>query len=185
MTDHEYEAVARLLRVRNAIDHELAQLINRPVTTGHLGEWIAAKIFEIELHERASHKGSDGIFTTGRLAGRSVNVKWYTKRENSLDMSSSSRPDVYLVMTGPFSSLVTSRGSARPLCVDEVYLFDAEELARALVQRGAAVGYAASVRKQEWVEAQIYPATSALLPLSSDQRAALALLRGMDGSGAP
>lgn len=178
MTDHEFEAVARLLRVRNAVDHELANLIDRPVTTGHLGEFIAAKIFGISLHERASHRGSDGVFGSGRLAGRSVNIKWYTKRENSLDMSSSSRPDFYLVMTGPYSALATSRGSQRPLCVHEVYLFEAEELAQAIEQRGTSVGVAAGVRQQEWADAQIYPKMSELLPLTDDQRSALELLSG-------
>jgi hypothetical protein len=177
MDDQQYEAVARLLRVRNAIDLELAQLIERPVTTGHLGEWIAAKVFGIALHERASHKGSDGTFTTGPLAGRSVNIKWYTKRENSLDMSSSARPDYYLVMTGPFSNLATSRGSARPLCVEEVYLFDAEALVRALTERGASVGYASSVRVKEWSDAQVYPTSVDFFPLSDEQRAALSLLK--------
>jgi hypothetical protein len=34
---------AALLRERNAIDAELARLIQRPMTSGHLGEWIAVE----------------------------------------------------------------------------------------------------------------------------------------------
>jgi hypothetical protein len=37
---------ASLLRERNTIDAELAGLIQRPMTSGHLGEWIAAQVFE-------------------------------------------------------------------------------------------------------------------------------------------
>ena len=44
---------AALLRARNAIDAELAELTGRPMTSGHLGEWIAAQIFDIELEASA------------------------------------------------------------------------------------------------------------------------------------
>lgn len=44
---------ASLLRERNAIDAELARLIQRPMTSGHLGEWIAAQVFDIELEVSA------------------------------------------------------------------------------------------------------------------------------------
>ena len=44
---------AALLRQRNAIDAELARLIQRPMTSGHLGEWIAAQVFGIELEASA------------------------------------------------------------------------------------------------------------------------------------
>jgi hypothetical protein len=37
--------VAALLHERNAIDAELARLTQRPMTSGHLGEWIAAQVF--------------------------------------------------------------------------------------------------------------------------------------------
>jgi hypothetical protein len=56
---------AALLRERNAVDGELAQLIQRPMTSGHLGEWIAAQIFDIELEPSAVAAGIDGRFRSG------------------------------------------------------------------------------------------------------------------------
>ena len=76
---------ATLLRERNAIDVELARLIHRPMTSGHLGEWIAAQIFDIELEASAVAAGIDGRFRSGPLQGLTVNIKWYLKREGLLD----------------------------------------------------------------------------------------------------
>src|SRR5260370_21687909 len=50
---------AALLRERNAIDAELARLIQRPMTSGHLAEWIAAQVFDIELAASAVAAGLD------------------------------------------------------------------------------------------------------------------------------
>jgi hypothetical protein len=72
---------AALLRERNAIDAELAHLIQRPMTSGHLGEWIAAQVFDIELEASAFAEAIDGRFRSGTLRGRTVNIKWYLKRE--------------------------------------------------------------------------------------------------------
>jgi hypothetical protein len=52
--------VAALLRERNAIDAELAGLIQRPMTSGYLGDWIAAQVFGIELEASAVAAGIDG-----------------------------------------------------------------------------------------------------------------------------
>ena len=41
---HSLARAATLLREPNAIDVELARLIHRPMTSGHLGEWIAEQI---------------------------------------------------------------------------------------------------------------------------------------------
>ena len=60
---------AILLRQRNAIDVKLARLIHRPMTSGHLGEWIAAQIFDIELEASAVAAGIDGRFRSGPFAG--------------------------------------------------------------------------------------------------------------------
>ena len=46
------------------------------MTAGHLGEWIAAQVFDIEL-ERSAYIG--GQFRTGPLQGQTVNMKWYLK----------------------------------------------------------------------------------------------------------
>lgn len=76
---------AALLCERNAIDAELARLIQRPMTSGHLGEWIAAQVFDIELGASAAAAGIDGRFRSGPLQGKTVNIKWYLKREGLLD----------------------------------------------------------------------------------------------------
>lgn len=62
------QRVAALLRERNAIDAQLASLIGRPMTAGHLGESIAGHVFDIELETSAITAGFDGRFTRGRSA---------------------------------------------------------------------------------------------------------------------
>ena len=72
---------AALLREPNEIDAKLARLMNRPMTSGHLGEWIGAQVFDIELEASAVAAGIDGRFRSGPLQGRTVNIKWYLKRQ--------------------------------------------------------------------------------------------------------
>jgi hypothetical protein len=122
------ERVAVLLRERNAIDAELAQLIQRPMTSGHLGEWIAAQVFDIELETSAAAASIDGRFRAGPLHDRTVNIKWYPKREGLLDTTAAAEPDYYLVLTGPPSAAASSRGTTRPWCIQAVFLFDARQL---------------------------------------------------------
>lgn len=156
----ERDSLARagaLLRERNAIDAELAQLIQRPVTSGHLGEWIAAQIFDIELEASAVAPGIDGRFRLGALQGRTVNIKWYLKREGLLDTTESTVLDYYLVLTGPASAAASSRGSARPWCIEAVFLFEARQLRSEQAMRGVKLGVASSVIKQQWAAAEIYP----------------------------
>jgi hypothetical protein len=62
--------IAALLRERNSIDARIAKVIDRPVTAGHLGEWIASRIFDIALEESAATQGFDGRFRSGALRGR-------------------------------------------------------------------------------------------------------------------
>lgn len=85
--DVELAELAALLRERNALDARLGRLLSRPVNTGSIGEWIAARIFDIELEAAANVAGYDGHFNAGALAGRTVNVKAYTKREGILDIN--------------------------------------------------------------------------------------------------
>jgi hypothetical protein len=86
-----------------------------------------------------------------------VNVKWYLKREGLLDMSASDKLDNYLVLSGPTSSAMSSRGGTRPWQIDAVYLFDARKLLADVVERGVKVGVATSVRNSQWRAAEIYP----------------------------
>lgn len=120
MNDEPIREIAGLLHQRNAIDDKIAALTNRTMTAGHLGEWIAARIFGIELERSAVTAAIDGRFTSGPLAGQSVNVKWYPKREGLLDVTKSEALDYYLVMTGPTAAARSSRGGTRPWYIESV-----------------------------------------------------------------
>jgi hypothetical protein len=54
MADSQVEWIASFLRERNALDERIGAIIQRPVASGHQGEWIAAQIFGIELAASAS-----------------------------------------------------------------------------------------------------------------------------------
>ena len=56
MDARELVALASLLRRRNTLDERIGRLINRPMTAGHAGEWIASRIFDIELEPSAVAK---------------------------------------------------------------------------------------------------------------------------------
>ena len=121
MDEDSLTRVAVLLRERNAIDGEIARHIQRPMTSGHLGEWIAAQVFDIQLETLAAAAGIDGRFRSGPLKDRTVNIKWYLKREGLLDTTESAVLDYYLVLTGPRSAAESSRGSTRPWCIQAVF----------------------------------------------------------------
>jgi hypothetical protein len=53
-------AVARLVRERNEIDGEIARVMNRPALAGHLGEWLASQLFDIDLEPPARPRRSPG-----------------------------------------------------------------------------------------------------------------------------
>ena len=173
--------VASLLRARNAIDADLALLINRPMTSGHLGEWMASVIFDIALEESAVAKAIDGRFRSGPLVGRTVNVKWYLKREGMLDVTEDPSLDYYLVLAGPRSAILGSRGGTRPWTIDSVFLFHALSVSQTLRVRGAKLGVASSVRNADWDAAEVFPRQSQVLPLSDRQRGWLQLFRLHEG----
>lgn len=166
--------LAQLLHQRNDLDAQIAAIIKRPMTAGHAGEWIAVQVFDIDLEASAAQAAIDGRFRGGPLDGRSVNIKWYLKREGLLDLTVPAKPDTYLVMTGPQATAVSSRGTTRPWCIDAVYLFDTQQLHTALADRK--IGVASNVRRELWRGAEIYPdARNPALPLSPEQRAMLEL----------
>jgi hypothetical protein len=177
----EHEALRRiadLLENRNRIDGEIAAVIERPMTSGHLGEWIAAEIFDIALEKSATSAALDGYFRAGPLQRRSVNVKWYLQREGILDLTSPAMPDDYLVMTGPTSAAMGSHGRTRPWRIDNVYLFDAAGLRDDLLARGRKVGTASSVRSELWAQAEVYPKpVNARWELTEEQVDALRFFR--------
>ena len=81
---------------RNRVDGEIAAIIDRPAHAGHIGEFVAAAIFDIGLHESASHRGADGHFMRGPLAGRTVNIKKYSTDQGVLDIQPDALPDLLL-----------------------------------------------------------------------------------------
>ena len=167
--------LADLIRERNTIGKRISLLTNRPSTIGHVGEFIASKVFNIRLEESASAKGIDGYFEGGSLDGYSVNIKWYGKQESMLDINPTSLPDYYLVMTGPIAQAESSKGSIRPWLIKYVYLFNSAELMAKLKVRGVKIGIATSIRKGDWQEAEIYPSQrNPSYVLSYEQRKALA-----------
>lgn len=168
--------LAELVRARNAIHTQIAALVGRPALPGHVGEFIAAQVFRIDLHASAVHPGSDGAFIDGPLAGRTVNVKWYPAFCGLLDLNPMQRPDYYLVFTGPKLPVASSVKTDQRWLIRSVYLFRADSLFEELERRGVKIGIATSVRQAQWAVAELYPqATNTLLPLTDEQRSLLSL----------
>jgi hypothetical protein len=172
LTD-ELERLAKLIQAKNEADQAIAELLGRPGLTGNIGEFIAARVFSIELEKAGSHPGYDGVFRgPSHLAGKTVNIKTYGRDERILDISDH-HCDYYLVMTGP-----PGAAQHRPLVIDSVYLFDTADLLGRLRERGVKVGVATSLRRLDWDTAKIFPhQPSAPLRLSENQIASLALFR--------
>lgn len=85
MTDAEIDQIAELVRERNEIDEKIAKIISRPMTAGHLGEWLAARIFGIDLQPTAVTAAFDGRCGCSRY-----------RRRPDLSGCSSSRVDLPL-----------------------------------------------------------------------------------------
>ena len=168
------ERLATLIKKRNALDVEIAEILGRPVVQGHFGETVASRVFGLELHASANQRGSDGLFREGQFKDKSVNVKYYPMRENLLDISKENLPDFYLVLTGPKNRAASSRGGHLPWVIETVYLFDARDLVNKLKVK---IGTATSVKQVIWEEAEIYPAHNPYFPLSRSQREMLKLFR--------
>jgi hypothetical protein len=158
-----------LVRERNRVDAALSACIRRPALPGHLGDWIAAQVFGIGPAPQAT-KSVDGVFADGRT----VNIRWYPKRENLLDLREDG-PERYLVLTGPKAPAESSVATARPLVIDAVYLFDTATVVAELRARGLKIGTASSVREHLWEAAEIYPRHNPAFALNDEQRELLAL----------
>ncbi len=168
--------LAELIRKRNAVENEIAAILDRPGAIGHVGEYIASAIFNVTLEESASHKGNDGRFGDGPLRDRTVNIKWYTRQEGLLDITPNALPAYYLVLTGPRALPDASSRQARPWVIDSAFLFDAVKLVAELEERGTKIGKATSLRQCLWDDAEIYPSRGdGPLVLSQEQHDALAL----------
>ena len=149
--------LSKLIKEKNEIDNQIAAIINRPCTIGHLGEFIASIIFDIKLQPTATSTGIDGYFNNGNLKGKSVDIKFYGKMESLLDISTKILPDYYLVMTGPRSPAVSSRGTTRPWLINYIYLFNTGKLIPILQSYGVKIGVATSLKSFLWNEAEVYP----------------------------
>lgn len=149
--DQDVRQLAELVRLRNEVDHRISELIGRPATVGNIGEFVASRVFGIELASSGSQAGYDGVFAAGPLVGRRVNIKMYGRHEGILDISP--HPcDYYLVMAGP-----TGPARMLPWVVDKVFLFEVGVLLAALRERSVKIGVATSVRKHLWEAARVYP----------------------------
>ena len=153
----ELKTLGELIKTKNGIESQISQIIGRPGLQGHMGEFIAGKIFDLELHEDATKRGSDAVFKSGSIAGKNVNIKWYAKRENSLDINSVDPAEYYMVLAGPKSSMGSSRGSDRPLVINHVFLFESEKLISQLKKRAVKIGIATSITQEQWNDAEIFP----------------------------
>jgi hypothetical protein len=91
----DLKQLADLIRHKNATDIKIAGVIGRPALMGHVGEYIAKCVFDLELNESASNKTTDDHFRSGPLAGKSVNVKWIGKQEGLLDVGTLEHPDYW------------------------------------------------------------------------------------------
>ena len=172
----EFQELAALIADRNRIDESICRLIGRPAITGHIGEFIASRVFDIQLEVSAAHKAWDGRFRSGPLAGRTVDIKFYGKQEGILDIAEDEQPDYFLVLTGPVAAASSSRGGTRPMTIEHVYLFDGEALAADIIRRDTRFGVAASIPGSQWERAEIFPnAENRDLPVTRQQRDLLAL----------
>lgn len=173
---HAIPELARLIRARNELEQAITAIVNRPASIGHLGEFVAAAVFDIALEHSAITKAIDGFFRSGPLAGKSVNVKWYAGFEGILDITPACLPDTYLVLAGPRPAAMTSHGRTRPWLIERVFLFDATTLTNALRARGVKIGVATSVATALWTDAEVYPrANNLALAVSQAERELLGL----------
>ena len=181
--ENQLHRLASLLHERNRVDGEIASAIGRPAHPGHIGEFVAAAIFDIELHESAVQKGTDGQFTRGPLSGRSVNIKKYSLEQGLLDVRPDALPDFFLVLTGARTPAASSRGTTQPWTIESVYLFEAVPLVEQLRTRGVKIGVATSVRRHLWHDAEIYPSpNNATLRLTPEQISMIELFRAPAGN---
>jgi len=174
------KGLADLIREKNIADSRITAITGRPTQLGHVGEYIASQIFGIELHVDARKKGSDGHFLSGSLQNRSVNVKWYPKREGGLAINPNHVPDYFLALTGSPAPAESSLGKTRPWVIEYVYLFEASSLIKDLVAHKVQISKEfTSVREKLWVQAEIYPLqTNIILIVSEEQRRQLRFFLG-------
>ncbi len=181
MDSEKLKTLAALIAERDAVSARIADLTGGPAQIGHLGEFIAAELFDIAPNRSARHKGFDGRFQRGPLAGRTVDVEWYAVHEGILSLRRTELPEFHLVLAGPASSPTSLRTFPRPWLIEAVYLFEARPLVDRLVAAGRdRIGVAMALSNAEWQSAEIFPrASNATLRLSPSQRTALSMFAGV------
>src|SRR5258707_15801152 len=93
--------LAELLRARNTVESNIANLLGGSANLSSVGEYIAATIFGITLIPSTQHTEFAGIFANHPLRGKTVDVQWYPRREGFLNIHVESDPDYYLVLAAP------------------------------------------------------------------------------------
>lgn len=166
--------LAALLRARDELDAQIAALTGRSARPGDIGEFIAAQVFDIELAGTATQAGYDGIFRSGPLAGRTVNVKTYGDAFAGIDISPHAC-DFYLVLSGPARPPGAVRHHRRR--ISAAYLLDARRLLKTLTARRVKIETATSIRRGDLDVAQVFPTAGANAPirLTPEQAALLSL----------
>ena len=174
----ELARLAQLLAARDALDAQIAELVGRSARPGDVGEFIAARIFDLELAASATQAGYDGEFRSGPLAGRTVNVKTYGDVLGGLDIGA--HPcDYTLVLTGPPRGGPAGVHHHHRWRITGVYLFEMTQLLATLTARGVKIGIATSLRKADVQAAQIFPQRDrSPLQLAPDQIRLLRLFAG-------
>ena len=172
--------LAELLKSRNTVEGNIANLIGQPVNIGSVGDYIASAIFGITREspatQRAQNSGIYDRFSYGPLAGHSVDVQWHTRREGELSLRTDPPPDYYLVLAGPKAGANALHSLLNPWVIESVYLFDARELLTALHERGVQIGNRTSVIGELWERAEIFPVQhNNRLVLTGDHRKLLTL----------
>ena len=168
--------LAELVRARNTVENNIANLLGNSVNLATVGEYIAAQIFGITLIPSSHHREFVGIFAHQPLAGKTVDVQWYPRREGFLHVRSEPAPDYILALAGPRQESSTARALVNPWLIRSVHLFHSQELLSALRERGVQIGPHTSVINQLWTRAEIFPTPhNPLLTLTEDQRQLLRL----------
>ena len=166
----QLEILSQLLKERNQIDKKIASLLGRPAEKGHIGEFIAEKVLGIKLNTSGSAPGFDGVFEYGPLVGQKVNIK-FLKHDKNIDLNKKHSPDYYLVLVSP--QIKGAYGTLLPICIEGIFLFNANELIYELKSRTPTkeIGTATRIPEDLWCKAEIYPnKNNNILKLTDKQR---------------
>lgn len=168
--------LAELLRARNTVESNIANLLKCEVDLNIVGEQIAASVFGIRFMPTSVPGQSVGTFTRESLTGKTVDVRWYLRREGFLNIHTDPAPDYTLALAGPKLDPSEARAFVNPWIITSAYLFHMPELLNTLRVRGVRIGPRVSVNSHLWEQAEIFPnSPNSTLVLSNEQRQLLQL----------